>query len=115
MKNILEFVFLAKTDVETIKYLSWTDLSDYFVCVCVFPPLLFQGEEEVEMSSTELLYQGILPSLPQYMVSFLCWLIYAEFSQVFFLSLFFLIWQTKRQKHNCQLQVCHDTNKLFLI
>lgn len=30
--------------------------------------LLHQGEEEVEMSSIELLYQGILPSLPQYMV-----------------------------------------------
>lgn len=29
---------------------------------------LHQGEEEVEMSSIELLYQGILPSLPQYMV-----------------------------------------------
>lgn len=34
--------------------------------------LLYQGEEEVEMSSTELLYQGILPSLPQYMVCTLC-------------------------------------------
>lgn len=32
------------------------------VCVCV------QGEEELELCSTELLYQGILPSLPQYMV-----------------------------------------------
>ncbi|KAE8298584.1 Striatin-interacting protein 1-like protein [Larimichthys crocea] len=29
------------------------------------------GEEEVEMSSTELLYQGILPSLPQYMIALL--------------------------------------------
>lgn len=28
----------------------------------------WQGEEEVEMCATELLYQGILPSLPQYMV-----------------------------------------------
>uniref|UniRef100_A0A8C6KXV9 Striatin interacting protein 1 n=1 Tax=Nothobranchius furzeri TaxID=105023 RepID=A0A8C6KXV9_NOTFU len=31
----------------------------------------FQGEEEVEMCSTELLYQGILPSLPQYMIALL--------------------------------------------
>lgn len=31
-----------------------------------------QGEEEVEMCATELLYQGILPSLPQYMVSVAC-------------------------------------------
>uniref|UniRef100_A0A8C6KXW8 Striatin interacting protein 1 n=1 Tax=Nothobranchius furzeri TaxID=105023 RepID=A0A8C6KXW8_NOTFU len=29
------------------------------------------GEEEVEMCSTELLYQGILPSLPQYMIALL--------------------------------------------
>ncbi|KAJ3603062.1 hypothetical protein NHX12_030806 [Muraenolepis orangiensis] len=29
------------------------------------------GEEEVEMSATELLYQGILPSLPQYMIALL--------------------------------------------
>ena len=35
-----------------------------FVCICFFQ----QGEEEVDMSATELLYQGILPSLPQYMV-----------------------------------------------
>lgn len=39
--------------------------------LCAFS-LLHQGEEEVEMSSTELLYQGILPSLPQYMVSAVC-------------------------------------------
>jgi len=31
-----------------------------------------QGEEDVEMCATELLYQGILPSLPQYMVSVVC-------------------------------------------
>ncbi|XP_010773257.1 striatin-interacting protein 1 homolog [Notothenia coriiceps] len=29
------------------------------------------GEEDVEMSSIELLYQGILPSLPQYMIALL--------------------------------------------
>ncbi|XP_015198321.2 striatin-interacting protein 1 homolog isoform X1 [Lepisosteus oculatus] len=29
------------------------------------------GEEEVDMSPTELLYQGILPSLPQYMIALL--------------------------------------------
>ncbi|CAB1353736.1 unnamed protein product [Coregonus sp. 'balchen'] len=29
------------------------------------------GEEDVEMCSTELLYQGILPSLPQYMIALL--------------------------------------------
>lgn len=29
------------------------------------------GEEEVEMSPTELLYQGMLPSLPQYMIALL--------------------------------------------
>uniref|UniRef100_A0A8C9VER8 Striatin interacting protein 1 n=1 Tax=Scleropages formosus TaxID=113540 RepID=A0A8C9VER8_SCLFO len=29
------------------------------------------GEEEVELNSTELLYQGILPSLPQYMIALL--------------------------------------------
>ncbi|XP_042563860.1 striatin-interacting protein 1 homolog isoform X1 [Clupea harengus] len=29
------------------------------------------GEEEVDMSATELLYQGILPSLPQYMIALL--------------------------------------------
>ncbi|KAG7219276.1 hypothetical protein INR49_019224 [Caranx melampygus] len=29
------------------------------------------GEEEVEMCATELLYQGILPSLPQYMIALL--------------------------------------------
>lgn len=46
---------------------------------CVFS-LLHQGEEEVEMSSTELLYQGILPSLPQYMVSAVCGLLYAQFT-----------------------------------
>lgn len=42
--------------------------------------LLHQGEEEVEMSSIELLYQGILPSLPQYMVCtvFLCCSILCE-------------------------------------
>lgn len=34
--------------------------------------LLHQGEEDVDMSATELLYQGILPSLPQYMVSDVC-------------------------------------------
>jgi len=33
-----------------------------FVCV--------QGEEELELCATELLYQGILPSLPQYMVRY---------------------------------------------
>ncbi|XP_014022350.1 striatin-interacting protein 1 homolog isoform X3 [Salmo salar] len=32
---------------------------------------LKQGEEDVEMCSTELLYQGILPSLPQYMIALL--------------------------------------------
>uniref|UniRef100_A0A673YFA6 Striatin interacting protein 1 n=1 Tax=Salmo trutta TaxID=8032 RepID=A0A673YFA6_SALTR len=30
-----------------------------------------KGEEDVEMCSTELLYQGILPSLPQYMIALL--------------------------------------------
>uniref|UniRef100_A0A674MW01 Striatin interacting protein 1 n=1 Tax=Takifugu rubripes TaxID=31033 RepID=A0A674MW01_TAKRU len=39
--------------------------------ISLFFPLHFQGEEEVEMSSTELLYQGILPSLPQYMIALL--------------------------------------------
>lgn len=39
-----------------------------FYVSCFLPPP-HQGEEEVEMSSIELLYQGILPSLPQYMVS----------------------------------------------
>uniref|UniRef100_A0A3B4AZM5 Striatin interacting protein 1 n=1 Tax=Periophthalmus magnuspinnatus TaxID=409849 RepID=A0A3B4AZM5_9GOBI len=29
------------------------------------------GEEEIEMCATELLYQGILPSLPQYMIALL--------------------------------------------
>lgn len=46
--------------------------------ISLFFPLHFQGEEEVEMSSTELLYQGILPSLPQYMVSLLCGSIYTK-------------------------------------
>ncbi|MEQ2184118.1 hypothetical protein GOODEAATRI_004647 [Goodea atripinnis] len=32
-----------------------------------FPLERDEGEEEVEMCATELLYQGILPSLPQYM------------------------------------------------
>lgn len=40
-----------------------------FLCTFVFFPPSHQGEEELDMSSTELLYQGILPSLPQYMVS----------------------------------------------
>lgn len=38
-------------------------------CASCFLSARHQGEEEVEMSSTELLYQGILPILPQYMVS----------------------------------------------
>uniref|UniRef100_A0A8C9VJH3 Striatin interacting protein 1 n=1 Tax=Scleropages formosus TaxID=113540 RepID=A0A8C9VJH3_SCLFO len=38
------------------------------LCMCSF---LCQGEEEVELNSTELLYQGILPSLPQYMIALL--------------------------------------------
>lgn len=59
---------------------------------------LFQGEEEVEMSSTELLYQGILPSLPQYMVGDLCWLINAECLKVFYYCYNYFIWQSKRQK-----------------
>lgn len=32
-------------------------------------PLWSQGEEEVEQVPAETLYQGLLPSLPQYMVS----------------------------------------------
>uniref|UniRef100_A0A8C5G6J8 Striatin interacting protein 1 n=1 Tax=Gouania willdenowi TaxID=441366 RepID=A0A8C5G6J8_GOUWI len=39
-----------------------------FGCCCC---LLCQGEEELEMCATELLYQGILPSLPQYMIALL--------------------------------------------
>lgn len=40
----------------------------YLVCLLLHH---LQGEEDVEMCATELLYQGILPSLPQYMVSVL--------------------------------------------
>uniref|UniRef100_A0AAX7V7N3 Striatin interacting protein 1 n=1 Tax=Astatotilapia calliptera TaxID=8154 RepID=A0AAX7V7N3_ASTCA len=38
---------------------------------CVFLLSCRQGEEEVETCATELLYQGILPSLPQYMIALL--------------------------------------------
>uniref|UniRef100_A0A4W6EMU9 Striatin interacting protein 1 n=1 Tax=Lates calcarifer TaxID=8187 RepID=A0A4W6EMU9_LATCA len=40
----------------------------YVVCFLLYH---LQGEEEVEMCATELLYQGILPSLPQYMIALL--------------------------------------------
>lgn len=73
-------MFLPETGVETL-----LTINRKLVCaiiLCVFSLLFFQGEEEVEMSSTELLYQGILPSLPQYMVGLLRWLMNVEFSQV---------------------------------
>lgn len=39
---------------------------DIGFCVCDF---VLKGEEEVEQVPAETLYQGLLPSLPQYMVS----------------------------------------------
>lgn len=56
------------------------------------------------MSSTELLYQGILPSLPQYMVRVLCWVIYAKFFNFFF----YLV-----KKAETQLPI--SSSKIFLI
>lgn len=37
-----------------------------------FVTFVSKGEEEVEQVPAETLYQGLLPSLPQYMVSALC-------------------------------------------
>lgn len=64
------------------------------VILCVLRLLFFlppchQGEEEVEMSSTELLYQGILPSLPQYMVSAACGF---HFKNTFYTVVLWIIW-----------------------
>ncbi|CAG06830.1 unnamed protein product, partial [Tetraodon nigroviridis] len=69
VKDYWNLVFLPETGVETL-----LTINRKLVCaiiLCVFSLLFFQGEEEVEMSSTELLYQGILPSLPQYMIALL--------------------------------------------
>lgn len=44
-------------------------IDGWFLCLY---PLCLKGEEEVEQVPAETLYQGLLPSLPQYMVSALC-------------------------------------------
>lgn len=63
-KTPLSVVSGSETVIYSIILLTLTCLLFFISCV--------QGEEEVEMCATELLYQGILPSLPQYMVS-ACW------------------------------------------
>lgn len=72
MDEVKSLLFLLVKDSRRFKNKLSRGVMVTWFCVSFFLRPCHQGEEEVEMCSTELLYQGILPSLPQYMVSAIC-------------------------------------------
>lgn len=63
-----------KTPLSGVSNQSLMKLQSLVMSLLHHPPVFVcvQGEEELELCATELLYQGILPSLPQYMVRDAC-------------------------------------------